>query len=200
MTEKKTRRTKTNAALSEAFWKLYIRKPISRITIKELSRETGIHRSSFYGHYDDIYELLRECEQILLDEMKAYMDFDRAREEGKTPLDIIILFYRKNLDKVTALTGEHGDPGFLIRLREQIIPRIMQYLTIPGDDKQSYYILDFIVTSMLTFLTSWYRREKTVPPMDILLSIRRAITNGCTAPLSEHARNAEAISDYIELL
>lgn len=44
-------------------------KPINRISITELCREAGIHRSTFYLHYNDQYALMREIEEKTLNDV-----------------------------------------------------------------------------------------------------------------------------------
>lgn len=49
-------------AIKEAFMHLLNRKPLDKITVKEIVEECGINRNTFYYHYDDIYDL--PCLQI----------------------------------------------------------------------------------------------------------------------------------------
>lgn len=51
------RKEKTRSAIKEAFLKLYPRRPLEKITIKELCALAQINKSTFYSHYDDIYDL-----------------------------------------------------------------------------------------------------------------------------------------------
>ena len=46
------------ARIRQAFTKLLREKPIQRIAVKELCQEAGVNRSTFYAHYQDIYDLL----------------------------------------------------------------------------------------------------------------------------------------------
>ena len=48
---------KTQAAIKNAFLEIRAKKPIERITIKELCASAKINKSTFYSHYDDIYDL-----------------------------------------------------------------------------------------------------------------------------------------------
>ena len=48
----------TKAALGNALMTLLEKKPIQKITIKELTNASGIKRQSFYYHFEDIYALL----------------------------------------------------------------------------------------------------------------------------------------------
>lgn len=40
-------RNKTKTAIIEAFWKLYAEKDISKITVRDITEATGIHRATF---------------------------------------------------------------------------------------------------------------------------------------------------------
>lgn len=63
--EELTQLTKQN--LREAFWSLYIQKPIEKITVKEITDIAGYNRGTFYLYYKDTYDLLAQIEQELLD-------------------------------------------------------------------------------------------------------------------------------------
>lgn len=48
----------TEKAITDTFIELLNRKPLDKITIKDLVDECGINRSTFYYYFDDIYDLL----------------------------------------------------------------------------------------------------------------------------------------------
>lgn len=48
---------KTEKAIKNAFLELRSKKPLEKITIKELCALACINKSTFYGHYEDIYVL-----------------------------------------------------------------------------------------------------------------------------------------------
>ena len=197
MKKEQIRKTGTNDALCGAFWKLYTQKPITEITIKELTREADVHRSSFYSHYDDIYDLLTHCEEDLLEQMEACMDVNRFSDDEPSLMNTVIAFYQDHIEQVSALVGPHGDPGFMPRLREQAIPQIMTHMTIPTDNKECYYTLDLIVNSILTFLTTWYIKEHTLPPTEMIRNMRHVIMDGCKLPLKKYATDQKTVSRYV---
>lgn len=47
----------TKACLREAFWTLYTKKPIEKISIKEITDLAGYNRGTFYLYYKDVYDL-----------------------------------------------------------------------------------------------------------------------------------------------
>lgn len=54
---------KTEKAIKNAFLELRARKPLEKITVKELCELALINKSTFYSHYDDIYALSEAMEQ-----------------------------------------------------------------------------------------------------------------------------------------
>lgn len=51
------RTEKTERAIKNAFLELRSKKPLEKITVRELCALACINKSTFYGHYDDIYAL-----------------------------------------------------------------------------------------------------------------------------------------------
>ena len=54
---------KTEKAIKNAFLELRARKPLEKITVKELCELALINKSTFYSHYEDIYALSEAMEQ-----------------------------------------------------------------------------------------------------------------------------------------
>ena len=48
---------KTERGIKNAFIELRSRKPLEKITVKELCESARINKSTFYAHYKDIYDL-----------------------------------------------------------------------------------------------------------------------------------------------
>lgn len=197
MAREHSRRTHTGEYLSEAFWEIYRDKPIGQITVKELTERAGVHRSSFYGHFDDIYDFLRREEETLLEGIEAYIDFRNAVDT--TPFENILRYYQQNLPRLSLLCGGGGDGEFSVRLRERIIPEVMDFLNIPKEDKEAYYILDFIVNGMLSFLTTWYRREGEMPSAATLSCIRNALMNGGRDALMQRSSDPQTVERFMRM-
>ncbi|MCR4673552.1 MAG: TetR/AcrR family transcriptional regulator [Lachnospiraceae bacterium] len=70
MNIKNNQRSKdTEAKIEEVFMNLLSQKHISKITVRELCESAGITRSSFYGHYEDVYDLKEKVEEKMTEEI-----------------------------------------------------------------------------------------------------------------------------------
>lgn len=54
----------TEKAITDTFIKLLNRKPLDKITVKDLADECGINRSTFYYYFEDIYALLNHVFEV----------------------------------------------------------------------------------------------------------------------------------------
>ena len=57
---------KTKRSIINAFLELRSKMPLEKIRINELCRIAEINKSTFYAHYQDIYQLSEEVEQEVL--------------------------------------------------------------------------------------------------------------------------------------
>lgn len=54
----------TKRALEQSLKNLLLQKPITKITINDITEDCGINRMTFYYHFKDIYDLVEwSCEE-----------------------------------------------------------------------------------------------------------------------------------------
>ncbi|HJB14844.1 MAG TPA: TetR/AcrR family transcriptional regulator [Candidatus Blautia excrementipullorum] len=64
---------KTENAIKNAFLEIRARKPLEKITVKELCACAQINKSTFYAHYQDIYALSEKLEQEIVNSILKTM-------------------------------------------------------------------------------------------------------------------------------
>lgn len=88
-TAQASRGKQAKARIRQAFTKLLREKPIQRIAVKELCQEAGVNRSTFYAHYQDIYDLLTKIEEDMLEDFqRALAPLLEPGPEAISPLEI----------------------------------------------------------------------------------------------------------------
>ena len=63
------RQRKTRKAIKKAFLKLHEKKPVEKITVKELAGIAQISKATFYLHYRDIYDLAEQLQKEVIEEI-----------------------------------------------------------------------------------------------------------------------------------
>ncbi len=129
----------TRKKLVDAFWSLYMEKPVSRISVREITDCAGYNRATFYHYYTDVYQLLQEEETSLLRQIRDLLE-NAGSDQNTIAVDNfgeMLVILRNNNLYASALLSDHGDPAFVSSLKELVWPYINMYL-VQLKDEDSY--------------------------------------------------------------
>lgn len=152
----------TQMLIRRAFTDLLHIKPIQTISIRELCDRAGIHRSTFYAHYTDIYALLNAIEdELMRDFQKSLEPLLRGDGEEVTPLKVVTGIFqclKENADICTVTLGPYGDKEFANRLinlgREFCIHAYASaFPNLSSRDLEYYY--SFVSAGCIGLLQRW---------------------------------------------
>jgi AcrR family transcriptional regulator len=111
--EKNDRRIKyTKMMIKQSLVKLLQEKPISKISVKEICETSDINRSTFYAHYTDQYDLLRQVVDEAMQDINAYLgnyNFKLYEPESFQIMNRIFDYIVENAELCKVLLGENGD-------------------------------------------------------------------------------------------
>ena len=131
-----TRRTRS--AIREALTEMLALKPVGKITVQELIDRANICRTTFYAHYEDIYDLLSEVEDDILSEIREGLEeLQQAPirvEEQYPAIETVVEVYARHENLIRLLNGPNGDPGFDTRLQDTIYDVTRQLRRIKEGD------------------------------------------------------------------
>ena len=66
----------TAVRFDKALLSLLEKKPFEYITISEICEDAGVNRSTFYLHYENTADLLKEATAYVLDDFASYFSVD----------------------------------------------------------------------------------------------------------------------------
>lgn len=127
----------TRANLRQAFWELYARKPLERISVREITDRAGYNRATFYLHYHDVYELLHEIEDTILGSVARLVEERLVTEptpDFSAHMGIILGMAKGFRPYMEVLLDEGGDPSFVRRLKQAIWPLVERFVMPPADE------------------------------------------------------------------
>ena len=134
---------KTKSAIINSFLELRSKKPLERITVKELSDLAQINKATFYLHYKDIYDLSESLEEELLDNV---------------------------LDRISHPNAVLSEPKVFIReLIDGFVANQTLIDIIFSNDRRGI-LVDRLESKVREFLFENYPQCKDVPEINLLLS------------------------------
>ncbi len=163
----------TRNKLIQAFCELYEKKPISKITVKEITDMAGYNRSTFYQYFKDVFALLEYVEDEMIATGMAKIaslqledpDFNRKFVLGLSE----VLSEHKHYSVILLRNGVGSD--FSRKIRDHIIPIMMKRYHISKDNTRAVFSLEFCFTGMLTVMTHWLENpdELTIQELGSLI-------------------------------
>ena len=137
--QKEDRRVKyTKMVLKESLIDLLSKKDISAVTIKQICEEADVNRATFYTHYSDQYDLLRQIEYEFLENVKV---FEYIKDNAK--LCKLLLSKQGNLEFQKRIMMLIYDTNIIIKPGESLKK---------GEEE---YMYSFIITGCVGVIHKW---------------------------------------------
>ncbi|MBR2315216.1 MAG: TetR/AcrR family transcriptional regulator [Clostridia bacterium] len=158
----------TKVRIRTAFFELIKEKNIQKITVAEIVRRADISRATFYLHYFDIYDLLKQTEDdIIFQVIEEIKKFDESTYVvGEFPIaKRVFEVFNSHSEELELIFGENGDASFRDKIQTAISDYFKELLSlIVPDNKSLDNVLCFLVGGILNMFLSNLRSEN---PSDI---------------------------------
>ena len=173
----------TRQRIVDAFWNLFARKQISQIRIREITMNAGLNRCTFYQYFDDIYEILHEEEDRIINEIIRNKISADAQTDFKNILSEIADMYQTNGKYITILTGENGDPHFTKLLKDRLLPEFRHRKKL-CDSVGTDIIFEYGINGLLAACRTWYLNSAQLSVEDFLVTAEKITMHGIPAAFS----------------
>ena len=164
----------TAIRMDEALITLLEKKDFEYITIKEICDTAGVNRSTFYLHYENTSELLRETTRYILDKHFAYYSYDTKgiteRFVNCELRDLVFItseyltpylnFIKDNqrIFKVSTKQFNSLNMGDVYgRMFEHIFNPILERFRVP--EKERSYMMKFYLTGVYAIVMEWIEKN-----------------------------------------
>ena len=160
MATKNNRRTIiTRKILKESLLELMQKKPVSKISIKEICDLSEMSRSTFYLHYQDQFALLEDIEKEVLD--KTFENLKNIDSPMNTleSIEAFLNYVKEHKTTFGILLCQPENELF----QQSIISNVQKYVQqiAPEIDKNpaSGYIYTFIMYGSLSVIKTWIQNN-----------------------------------------
>lgn len=160
----------TKRALVEAFSKVLVKKPFSKITISDITDECGISRMTFYYHFKDIHELVEWTFEVQINSVLKG-DFTYATwKQGFLNVFNFALDHKEAILKVY--------PEFEKRYLEDYLHKLAVKLTLnvinekaegmQVNEKDKLFMADICAHALVGVLISWINNSMEEDPNEVV--------------------------------
>ena len=175
----------TKRALEQSLKNLLQQKPLSKITISDITEDCGISRMTFYYHFKDIYDLV---------EWACAEDAARALQNKKTydtwQQGFVQIFHAVRENKVFVMNvyrcvSREQVEKYLVPLTDQLIMGVITEraagMTVRAADQQ--FIAQVYSYAFVGIMLDWIRDDMRADPEELVNRLAMVIHGGITQAL-----------------
>ena len=146
----------TKMVIRDAFIGLLKKKPLNRITVKEICDIADINRATFYKYYSDPFDLLEKIEQELLHQLQKKLN--PSVNSFRDVFTLIMGSVQADFEEYQALFSDNGDSQFPVRIFALYYEHVSQAtgrqfpMLSPAQRERLYY---FMAQGCSGILTRW---------------------------------------------
>lgn len=169
----------TKMIIKVNFIELLGKKPINKITVKEICDLAEINRATFYKYYMDAYDLMDKIEEEILEELQSIMQPSIHEGISKTVVRMLEKI-KENEDLYTALFSGNGDTGFAMRIFRMCYGEFAAYIKqqFPKlSEAQQAWIYIYTAQGSSGILQYWISDGMREAPQDVADFIEQLISN-----------------------
>ncbi len=146
---------KTQERIQEAFWQLYEKKSMQKITTTDIAKLACIHRNTFYRYYTSIYDLRDSLEQQLVELLVPYADEQMVNRQLSTKnvfLDIL-----KTHKKRFMLAVQKDGPGFSEKYKTMLFPILRKNFDETSGQAMDDFMIDYILSGSIALIVRFFQ-------------------------------------------
>lgn len=160
----------TKRVLSESLKKILERKPLDKVTIKDITDDCGVSRMTFYYHFKDVYDLVEwtchEEGKNALRDKKSYETW----QEGLLQIFQLVLENRPFVENIYRVIGKERAETFINPLIQDLIKHGVEEREgahpIKPADRDA--IANFYVYAFSGFVFEWIKKGMKEKPQTIV--------------------------------
>lgn len=154
------RKKYTRMVLKDSLMTLLKKKPLSSITVKEICVKADINRSTFYAHYKDVFDLMEQIEEEIIEDLTTYLsqyNFTEEEEESLQMTEKLLEYIASRYDTCQTLLNENNDPSFERRITEVTQQFLMHNWRNNNhmDANYSKYVNTFLIGGGIYVIKHW---------------------------------------------
>lgn len=132
---------------------------IHKVSVRELCEHADLNRSTFYAHYNEPQDLLKELEDEIIESTEEHLrKIGEENEIGAQKYILSFLQYIRENDKVfRTLLINAADPQFKSRFMQHSIIKFIENLEITFKDSTEQYIFSYILHGSTGIILQWLR-------------------------------------------
>ena len=169
----------TKKILIDAFCILLKKKPVEKISVREISDRAGYNRSTFYQYFQDVFDIRDSMENIILSQVKENFQKNISPDNfEETFLKAFTKIQTENEKFFDLLFNSRNQAHFFEKLFEEVSPIFMEKFNLPTNNLKSKFLAEIYLQTVLTAVKIWIKDERKISVEEFTKFLRDILTSG----------------------
>lgn len=155
----------TKAILKESLLEILKTKSIAKVTIKELCEAADLNRGTFYLHYYEPNDILKEIEEEFIREKMSFFD-PYLKNDNPDQLAKLFGTVISNRELSLILFGHNGAPQFTERIKKMVREGVLceWQKEFPHYTKADLeFVYEFVFPGAMNLILNWLSDSSGIP-------------------------------------
>lgn len=153
----------TKKALAASLKKIMRKKPLGKITVREIIEDCGVNRKTFYYHFRDIYDLVKWIfEEEAIEIVRQYdliLDYQDAIEFVMNYVEENKLLCNCAFDAIGRDELKRFFQNDFLSIVTNIVEQLSEGKNIPDDYKK--FLINFYTEAIASLIVNWIHNKET---------------------------------------
>ena len=149
------------------------KKQLNKITVTQLIKRANLNRSTFYTHYDNIYEVAHDYELQTIDLLCNENLKLHSKQDIMDYFDNIIQCLKENEETYKLLLSANDSLLFLEKLKKIAGYKIYDALKDDYNNKYLKLNISFFLNGVLMEVLKYFRNESVYSLDDLLINMKK---------------------------
>ncbi|MFJ8511711.1 TetR/AcrR family transcriptional regulator [Lysinibacillus xylanilyticus] len=170
--------------IKHAFVELVLEKELGKITVKNIVERAEISRGTFYAHYSDIFAVIEEIENEIMDNMVEFLNDFKGVCLIQNPLPFLLKvarFCEQDIEFYRMLISTQDAPTFLTKLKGVLIEKILsnkETLQSTEECEELLFRVHFFVGGLASLYQDWFAGKFECSLEELTESVSRMMIQG----------------------
>lgn len=162
-------------------------KPLTKITVQDLTKKCGISRQTFYNHFHDIYELV---EWIYLNEAHITLGENISYENWQDALEALFQYMDDNrnfvLNTYRSVSKENVERLLQREVERFLTDLIFNEINVSGEEaEQVQFSIEFYTYALVGVGLDWISRQMPGTAKELVEKIEQVMIGTIVARISQ---------------
>lgn len=153
---------RTRQMIIDAFWTLFEKKSIRKISIRDITDLAGVHRNTFYRYFESTYDLIDKIEAQIADQFCRWTNENMIGDKREA-VKAMFMSILKNEDRYfRLLIRKNDETRFSEKLGKMMFDHLKEQFVFSDNEEFNDFIIEYIQAGSIAAIVRFFNHQNSI--------------------------------------